>query len=234
MTSLNPVFTIGDQIGEALVCHKSMRRRDARLRAVDLLKRVGISAPERRVDDYPHRLSGGMRQRAMIAMALACKPELLIADEPTTALDVTIQAQILELLKELQLAERMSMVLITHDLGIVADHADRIVVMFAGRVVEKGDARTILAQPSHPYTRMLVDIVRALDCDTRGGPKAVVPSSISESPGGGCAFYAHCHERAKTCREHVPPITLVETEHEVACFNRMPAAAGLARDGIAT
>jgi oligopeptide/dipeptide ABC transporter ATP-binding protein len=228
MTSLNPVFTIGDQIGESLVCHQSMRRRDARLRAIDLLKRVGIPAPARRVDDYPHRLSGGMRQRAMIAMALACKPELLIADEPTTALDVTIQAQILDLLKGLQVDERMSMLLITHDLGLVADHADRVVVMFGGTIVEKGDARTILTQPSHPYTRTMVDIVRALGDDMRTLPKTVVAPSSPDRPGSGCAFYARCPERTGLCRERAPALASVGDGHEVACFNRVPLASSVA------
>jgi peptide/nickel transport system ATP-binding protein len=155
-TALNPVFTVGDQIGEALIVHRRADRRGARRRAIDLLAAVGITDPSRRVDDYPHQLSGGMRQRVMIAIALACEPPLVIADEPTTALDVTIQAQILDLLRDLQARLGLALLLITHDLGVIAEMADRVAVMYAGRIVEQADVRPLFRTPQHPYTQALL------------------------------------------------------------------------------
>jgi peptide/nickel transport system ATP-binding protein len=159
MTALNPVFTVGDQIGEALLVHRRANRRGARGRAIELLAAVGITDPERRVDDYPHQLSGGMRQRVMIAIALACEPPLVIADEPTTALDVTIQAQILDLLRELKARLGLSLLLITHDLGVVAEMADRVAVMNNGRIVEQAAVRDLFRTPQHPYTRALLEAI---------------------------------------------------------------------------
>ncbi|MGZ6465067.1 MAG: ABC transporter ATP-binding protein, partial [Bdellovibrionota bacterium] len=159
MTSLNPVFTIGNQIMETIILHQKLSKKDARLKAIDMLRLVGIPAPESRIDDYPHQLSGGMRQRVMIAMALSCNPTVLIADEPTTALDVTIQAQILELIKGLREKMKMAVVLITHDLGVVAETCDYVVVMYAGKVVEQGTAEDIFYRPSHPYTRGLLNSI---------------------------------------------------------------------------
>ena len=163
MTALNPVFRVGEQISETLRAHEGLSRSQARARALQLIEKVGISNPEQRLDQYPHELSGGMRQRVMIAMALACGPQLLIADEPTTALDVTIQAQILELLRDLQREMGMAVVLITHDLGVVAEVVDRVVVMYAGRIVEEGSVAAVFARPSHPYTRLLLESIPLLE-----------------------------------------------------------------------
>ncbi|HSJ05706.1 MAG TPA: ABC transporter ATP-binding protein [Longimicrobiales bacterium] len=192
MTSLNPVYTVGNQIGETLRLHRRVRKREARQRSVDMLRLVGIPNPEERVDVYPHQLSGGQRQRVMIAMALACDPDLLIADEPTTALDVTIQAQILDLLAELRSRLGMAMILITHDLGVVAEVCDRVLVMYAGRIVEHGTVQQIFRDPRHPYTEGLLAAVPRLG--RRQERLAVIPGSVPSPTGWprGCRFHDRC------------------------------------------
>ncbi|MBM3523032.1 MAG: ABC transporter ATP-binding protein [Alphaproteobacteria bacterium] len=222
MTSLNPVFTIGDQIAEAIRAHEKVAAREARTRAIELLNLVRIPDAAKRVDDYPHRLSGGMRQRAMIAMALACKPRLLIADEPTTALDVTIQAQILDLLRKLQAELGTALLLITHNLGIVAEMAQRVVVMYAGRIVEQGDVRAILKAPRHPYTRGLLGATPEPPHATSGarGTLAEIPGlvpSLFAMPEG-CAFAPRCSYATDRCRQSVPMLEPTGTRHHAACF----------------
>ncbi|CAN5889082.1 ABC transporter ATP-binding protein [soil metagenome] len=210
MTSLNPVYTVGDQIGEALRLHRRMNKREARARAIDMLRLVGIPSPEARVDDYPHQLSGGQRQRVMIAMALSCEPELLIADEPTTALDVTIQAQILELLAELRQRLGMAVILITHDLGVVAEVCDRVVVMYAGQVVEHGTVEQIFRDPRHPYTEGLLQAVPRLG--VKQDELAVIPGTVpspTEWPVG-CRFHTRCPYGWAKCVTEAPP--LLETQ----------------------
>jgi oligopeptide/dipeptide ABC transporter ATP-binding protein len=217
MTSLNPVYPVGDQISEAVRLHAGVGRKEARARAIELLRLVGIPVPERRVDEYPHQLSGGMRQRVMIAMALANEPDLLIADEPTTALDVTIQAQILELLLELRQRLGMGIILITHDLGVVAEVCDRVVVMYAGQVVETGPVREIFAQPAHPYTQGLLAAVPRPD--QRGGKLAVIPGTVP-SPARwpqGCRFRARCPYAWDRCHEH-PSLLAVGPEQHARCW----------------
>ena len=241
MTSLNPVLTIGRQIGEALVLHRGSTREQAARRTVDLLKLVRIPEAERRASQYPHELSGGMRQRVMIAMALACEPRLLIADEPTTALDVTIQAQILELMRELQQKTGAAIVLITHDLGVVAEMAERVVVMYAGRKVEEAPVAELFARPLHPYTRGLLDSIPRLGgADANGGPAArrrlaeiagTVPS-LSE-PIIGCAFAPRCHYATARCRADSPPLTEKGSGHFAACWESdRIASEGLAANGV--
>ena len=207
MTSLNPVYTVGNQVAEVLRIHKKASRREARGRVIELLTQVGIPAPEKRVDSYPHQLSGGMRQRVMIAMALACDPELLLADEPTTALDVTIQAQILDLLRRLQEERGMSILFITHDLGVVAEFADQVAVMYAGRVVETGSVQEVFRAPAHPYTRGLLASVPPLDGGAGQGPhrrletiEGVVPDLLELPPG--CRFAGRCALRAEKPKGH--------------------------------
>ncbi|MGE0548633.1 MAG: ABC transporter ATP-binding protein [Kofleriaceae bacterium] len=216
MTSLNPVFTVGDQVGEAVRLHQNKSNAEARAIAIDMFRLVGIPSPEDRVDNYPHQLSGGMRQRVMIAMALACKPDLLIADEPTTALDVTIQAQILELLKSLQRELGMSILLITHDLGVVAETCDEVVVMYAGRVVERGPTATLFASPRHHYTAGLLRSLPSYG-DQAGAPyrdtgvrprlveiKGMVPS-LDALPTG-CKFVDRCEAAQQRCRDEEPAL----------------------------
>jgi len=212
MTSLNPVFRIGAQISEAIVVHEDVSRREARRRAVDLLGAVGIPEPERRVDDYPHEFSGGMRQRAMIAMALACTPDVLIADEPTTALDVTIQAQIIELIDRLKDEFNSAVILITHDLGVVADIADEILVMYAGRIVERGSTRQLFYDPQHPYTWGLLGSIPRLD---RPKPERLpsitgTPPSLIELPAG-CTFRPRCPHAFDPCGEEPPLANRTDT-----------------------
>ena len=221
MTSLNPAFTIGDQIGEGLVRHRGLSRRAARAEAIEMLRLVHVPAPERRADDYPHRLSGGMRQRAMIAMALACAPALLIADEPTTALDVTIQAQILDLLCELRAATGTAILLITHDLGVVAEIADRVAVMYAGRIVEEAPVGELFAMPQHPYTIGLLGAVPRL-----AGTKARLatidgnlPDPLNLPPG--CRFMPRCPFAEPECRDTDPALTRLAVGHRAAC-RRVP------------
>jgi peptide/nickel transport system ATP-binding protein len=220
MTSLNPVFTVGNQVGEVLELHRGMSRETARSEVIRLLALVGIGAPEQRVDEYPHQLSGGMRQRVMIAMALACGPKLLIADEPTTALDVTVQAQVLELLVRLQAALQMGILLITHDLGVVAETAHRVIVMYAGRVVEQGTATAIFARPRHPYTAGLFRSLPRLDTDDALRPiEGTVPDALRFP--GGCRFHPRCPYALPVCSERVPPLVERATgqePHGSACF----------------
>ncbi|MBI4411169.1 MAG: ABC transporter ATP-binding protein [Deltaproteobacteria bacterium] len=201
MTSLNPVFTVGNQIGEAIRLHQKTGKREARERSIEMLKKVGISNPDKRVDDYPHQMSGGMRQRVMIAMALSCHPELLIADEPTTALDVTIQAQILDLMHQLIDEMGMSLLLITHDLGIVAEHAQNVAVMYAGQIVEQAEVKEIFAHPMHPYTKGLIESVPSLK---KKGEKRLrtIPGTVpnlAHLPLG-CSFQDRCERVKDDCR----------------------------------
>jgi peptide/nickel transport system ATP-binding protein len=222
MTSLNPVMRIGDQITEAVRLHRPMTRKEAWDQAVEMLRLVRIPVPERRALEYPHQLSGGMRQRAMIAMALACRPALLIADEPTTALDVTIQAQILALILELQKELGMGLVLITHDLGVVAQTAQRVIVMYAGRKVEEADVETLFASPRHPYTRGLMASIPAVpSLGTKADARLVeIPGmvpSLTRLPKG-CAFAPRCELAIGRCREEYPPLETWGADHLAACW----------------
>ncbi|UCE86133.1 MAG: ABC transporter ATP-binding protein [Deltaproteobacteria bacterium] len=218
MTSLNPVFTVGDQIGEVLAIHRGLGKRERRAEAIRLLEKVGIPAAAERVDQYPHEMSGGMKQRVMIAIAIACEPEVLIADEPTTALDVTVQAQILDLLRALQQEMRMAIVLITHNLGVVAQFAQRVLVMYAGKIVERSDVATLFREPLHPYTRALL---RALPSRSAHAERLVsiagtVPSPLEYPPG--CAFCARCPDVLPRCADDEPRLEGVEAGHAVACW----------------
>jgi oligopeptide/dipeptide ABC transporter ATP-binding protein len=224
MTSLNPVFTVGEQVAEAVRVHERASRREARARAVETFKLVGIPAPEERAGAYPHELSGGMRQRVMIAMALACRPELLIADEPTTALDVTIQAQILDLLKKLQGELGMAILLITHDLGVVAETCDQVVVMYAGRVIEEASAERLFAGPRHPYTVGLLASVPRLDGvgDRLTEIPGMVPPLHDRPPG--CKFQDRCPRVQERCRAEEPALEELTPGHKVRCFYPVPPA----------
>ncbi|MGV9242965.1 ABC transporter ATP-binding protein [Streptomyces sp. NPDC003710] len=217
LSALNPVLTVGDQLGEMFVVHRGMSKKDARARAVELMDRVGIPAAAQRVRDYPHQFSGGMRQRIMIAMALALQPVLIIADEPTTALDVTVQAQIMDLLAELQREYRMGLVLITHDLGVVADVADRIAVMYAGRIVESAPVHDLYKAPAHPYTRGLLDSIPRLDRKGRelSAIKGLPPNLMDIPPG--CAFHPRCPMARDVCLTDVPPLYEVSGDRGSAC-----------------
>ncbi|HYO59731.1 ABC transporter ATP-binding protein [Archangium sp.] len=228
MTSLNPVYTVGEQISEGVRLHQGLSRAAAREHAVEMLRQVGIPAPEQRVDSYPHQLSGGMRQRVMIAMALVCGPELLIADEPTTALDVTIQAQILELLKRLRAERRMAVMLITHDLGVVAESCDAVVVMYAGRVVERAPVKALFRQPAHPYTAGLLRSIPALHEVGGTGERprlktipGMVPS-LRRLPGG-CRFRDRCERAQDLCARVEPVLESKREGQEAACHNPVPA-----------
>lgn len=220
MTALNPVFTVGNQIIEAIRVHESVSVREARKRAIDMLAAVGVPSPEKRIDDYPHQLSGGMRQRVMIAMALSCSPDVLIADEPTTALDVTIQAQILDLLKELQQKFKMGIILITHDLGVVAETCDDVVVMYAGTIVEKGTAQQIFEKPRHPYTQGLL---RSIPSYVDGPHQrsrletipGIVPSLLELKPG--CRFQDRCTFVKEECRGVEPDLRDRGSDHWARC-----------------
>ena len=225
MTSLNPVFTVGRQVGEVLRRHQGLSKRAARERTSDLLDLVGIPAPERRVDEYPHELSGGMRQRVMIAMAVACEPQVLIADEPTTALDVTIQAGILDLMRELRERLGTAIVLITHDLGVVADVADRVVVMYAGRKAEEAPVSELFAHPQHPYTIGLLGAIPRPETgegvDGRRRRLQEIPGlvpSLSE-PADHCPFAPRCARADDRSRSEVPQLEIVRPDHRVACFH---------------
>ena len=224
MTSLNPVLTIGRQIREPLETHFGMNRKAASARAAELLDRVGIPSPDARLSDYPHQFSGGMRQRAMIAMALACRPKLMIADEPTTALDVTIQAQILALLKELVAEEQTALVLITHDLGVVAGMCERVNVMYAGMFMETGSAEKLFATPRHPYTLGLLQSVPRLDAARRAQLQPIegAPRDMLNAPSA-CPFQPRCRYEVEESRREVPPLVEIEPGHKVACFNPVPA-----------
>jgi oligopeptide/dipeptide ABC transporter ATP-binding protein len=218
MTSLNPVFTIGDQIGEAVRLHQRASAREARDRAIEMLRLVKIAEPEKRAKDYPHQLSGGMRQRVMIAMALSCNPKLLMADEPTTALDVTIQAQILDLIAELQERLGMAVLLITHDLGVVAQHADAVAVMYAGKIIERGRPESIFAHPMHPYTIGLMNSIPKTT-DKRARLKAIpgiVPSPLDWP--SGCRFRTRCERAGEACAEKQPDLLEAEPGHRVSCL----------------
>ena len=219
MTSLNPVLSIGRQLTEAMREHLGLTPAAARARAVDLLDLVGIAEPERRLKQYPHHLSGGMRQRVMIAIALACEPELIIADEPTTALDVTIQAQVLELMQDLCIRMGVALVIITHNLGIVARHAHRVNVMYAGRIVERGPADEIYRRPSHPYTVGLLNSVPRLD-RPRGAPLDPIPGNPPDPLAlpSGCAFRPRCSLATAQCAGQAPPLRDVAGSHQSACF----------------
>jgi len=219
MTSLNPVLTIGFQITEALEVHFKMEKTKARKRAIELLEKVGIPIPEQRIDEYPHQLSGGMRQRAMIAMALACDPALLIADEPTTSLDVTIQAQILELMKLLLEQFKSSMIMITHDLGVIAEIADRIAVMYAGKIVEYAATRSIFYSPMHPYTFGLLTSIPRLDMDIKNleSIPGIVPDPLHFPEG--CKFHPRCVFATEKCHKEEPPLVEIEKNHSVRCWH---------------
>jgi len=218
MVALNPVFTIGDQIMEAILLHQDVDKKKAREMAIDMLRKVGIPEPEKRVDEYPHELSGGMRQRAMIAMALSCRPKLLIADEPTTALDVTIQAQILELMKSLQKEYGMAIILITHDVGVIAENADRVVVMYGGKVMETSDVRTTFRKPKHPYTWGLLNSIPRLDIEQERlySIPGMVPDPLHFP--AGCRFSNRCEFGEEKCSVEMPPLVEVESGHMVRCF----------------
>jgi len=221
MTCLNPVFQVGDQISEILQLHEGISRKEARERSIDMFRKVGIPSPERRVKEYPHHLSGGMRQRAMIAMALACSPKLMIADEPTTALDVTIQAQILELMIHLKEEKAMSLILITHNLGVIAETAQNVMVMYAGRVVESTDVRSIFANPKHPYTQGLLNSIPRLDRDDTKKERleaipGLVPSLLDISEG--CKFFERCKYAFHQCSEKEPLLIEIDPGHFVRCW----------------
>ncbi|MGQ9477811.1 MAG: ABC transporter ATP-binding protein [Candidatus Bipolaricaulia bacterium] len=218
MTSLNPVYTIGNQIMEAIILHQKVKKREARERAIEMLAKVGIPSPEQRVDEYPHQLSGGMRQRAMIAMALSCNPSLLIADEPTTALDVTIQAQILDLVRGLQEKFQMAMMWITHNLGVVAELADDMVVMYMGKLVEQSDVRRVFHDPKHPYTQGLMHSIPSLaKRKERLEPiKGVVPDPYDLPPG--CVFAPRCPHVMEICEKEEPPFFEVAEGHWAKCW----------------
>jgi oligopeptide/dipeptide ABC transporter ATP-binding protein len=216
LSALNPVLPVGYQIGEGCRAHLGMSRRAARRRALELLELVGIPDAGRRIDDYPHQFSGGMRQRVMIATALAADPQILIADEPTTALDVTVQAQILQLLATLQADRQMSLMLITHDMGVVAGMADDILVMYAGRVVEQGPADDVFERPAHPYTRALLDSI--CTADRKGKPLRVIsgqPPDLGNLPSG-CPFRSRCSQAADVCTTQ-PPVLALSSQHHAAC-----------------
>ena len=219
MTSLNPVLSIERQLTETLELHLKMSRSAARKEAVRRLEQVGIPDPERRIKQYPHQFSGGMRQRVMIAMALSCNPRLIIADEPTTALDVTIQAQILELMQDLTKESGVSLIVITHNLGIVARYANRVNIMYAGKIIERGNARDIYAKPSHPYTIGLLNSVPRLDLPrkTKLDPIEGQPPDLTNLPIG-CSFRERCKYAIERCAEEVPPLEPVENGHLSACF----------------
>ncbi|MFW5787517.1 MAG: ABC transporter ATP-binding protein [Halanaerobiales bacterium] len=219
MTSLNPVYTVGDQISEAILLHKDVNKKQAREQSVEMLHKVGIPLPEQRVDEYPHQLSGGMRQRVMIAMALSCDPQLLIADEPTTALDVTIQAQILEEMNSLKQNFDMAIMMITHDLGVIAEVSDRIAVMYAGKIMEYTDAVSLYKDPKHPYTWGLMHSIPRIDKDVEElyAIPGVVPNPLDFPEG--CKYNTRCELADDKCMAEEPPITEVEDGHQVRCWH---------------
>ncbi|GGA91190.1 ABC transporter ATP-binding protein [Ornithinibacillus halotolerans] len=219
MTSLNPVYTIGDQVSEGLRYHRKMSKKEALKYAVKALEKVGIPSPQQRIHEYPHQLSGGMRQRVMIAMALSCNPRLLIADEPTTALDVTIQAQVLEVMKELKKDTNMSILFITHDLGVVADVADRVVVMYAGAVVEEADVWQIFEEPLHPYTLGLLEAMPSVDgaIERMKTIEGTIPNATNLPKG--CRFHPRCPFATDLCKETEPTLEIIDESRKVACWN---------------
>ena len=226
MTSLNPVFRIGDQIIETIRAHEPVSKAQARQRAIGLLDRVGIAMSERRLDDYPHQLSGGMRQRVMIAIALACSPRLLLADEPTTALDVTIQAQLLDLLRDIQRETNMAVVIITHNMGVIAEFADRVLVMYAGRLAEQGTVDAVFTTPRHPYTQGLLASTPSLERDeTRLATiPGVLPQLTETLPG--CRFAPRCARRSDACLQSKPPMVDTGQGQLAACFHWDRSASG--------
>jgi len=218
MTSLNPVFTVGNQISEAIILHQNLDKAAAREKAIEMLRLVGIPSPEQRVDEYPHQMSGGMRQRVMIAMALSCNPKLLIADEPTTALDVTIQAQILDLMAALREDLGTAIMMITHDLGVIAEVVEKVVVMYTGKIVEAADTYSIFKEPQHPYTIGLLASIPRLDGD--GSRLQAIPGSVP-IPGSfpeGCGFHPRCAFATDLCVAKEPPSFEVAPNHYVACW----------------
>jgi oligopeptide/dipeptide ABC transporter ATP-binding protein len=233
MTSLNPVFSIGEQIMETLRIHERLPPKAARTRAIEMLARVGIPSPAQRIEEYPHQLSGGMRQRVMIAMALSCNPQLLLADEPTTALDVTIQAQILDLLRDLQRDFNMAVIVITHNMGVVAEFADRVLVMYAGRIVEQAGVHATFEQPMHPYTEGLLNSIPHLELEATRlqAIPGVVPNPFDLPPG--CRFAPRCRYMQTTCEQAQPDLLAVGPEHWAACIRHsgfgQPASAGAKR-----
>lgn len=218
MTSLNPVFTVGYQIMEAIMLHQKVSKKEARKKAIEMLRQVGIPEPEQRVDEYPHQLSGGMRQRAMIAMALSCNPSLLIADEPTTALDVTIQAQVLDLMRDLQRRFKMAIMFITHNLGVVAEMCQEVVVMYLGKVVEHALVRPLFHEPKHPYTQGLLNSIPSLATKKKRlvPITGVVPDPLDAPPG--CPFNPRCPHVMEICTREMPPLREVAENHEAACW----------------
>jgi peptide/nickel transport system ATP-binding protein len=219
MTSLNPVFTIGHQLIEAIKLHLKMKKSEVRAYAIEMLKKVGIPRAEAIMDEYPHALSGGMRQRVMIAMALSCKPKILIADEPTTALDVTIQAQILELMKQLRQESGTAIMLITHDLGVISEMADKVIVMYAGQVVEQADVFTLFDEPKHPYTQGLIQSIPHLEADIEERLTSIpgtVPS-LYQMPSG-CRFHNRCPFSMERCMKEAPPLLPAGKEHWSRCW----------------
>jgi peptide/nickel transport system ATP-binding protein/oligopeptide transport system ATP-binding protein len=225
MTSLNPVFSIGDQIMETIKAHESLSAAALRKRAIDMLDKVGIPSAARRLDDYPHQMSGGQRQRVMIAIALACNPKLLIADEPTTALDVTIQAQILDLLMDLRDEFRMAIMIITHNMGVIAETADRVLVMYAGRVIEEAPVARVFDHPIHPYTRGLLECVPSITEDRARliAIPGTLPDPARRPPG--CRYSVRCRYAQPSCSESLPPLILEEADHWAACLRAKELAA---------
>ncbi|WP_054740370.1 ABC transporter ATP-binding protein [Cellulosilyticum ruminicola] len=223
MTSLNPTQKIGKQIAEVLREHKNISKAEAYAEAEKMLELVSMPEPKKRMNQYPHEFSGGMRQRAMIAMALACRPKLIIADEPTTALDVTVQAQILELLQKVQKEIGMSIIMITHDLGVVAKMCDRVAVMYAGQIVEQGSVEAIFNRPSHPYTKGLLSAVPSMEMD-RSKALTTIPGTPPDlfAPPAGCGFYARCNKAMKVCQNHMPQMQMIDGELTSACWLNHP------------
>jgi oligopeptide transport system ATP-binding protein len=219
LTSLNPVLKVGMQIGEAIQLHHGLKRGPARAKSIEMLRLIGIPDPERRVDDYPHQFSGGMRQRVMIAMALSCKPDILIADEPTTALDVTIQAQILDLIKDLTARLGTAVVLITHSLGVVAGMCDTLCVMYAGRIVERGATDAVFADPKHPYTQGLIKSVPRLDVNAGNRLSSIrgQPPNVIDLPDC-CPFYPRCDKAMEVCKRSYPTVSSFPDGRSVACW----------------
>ena len=220
MTSLNPAYSVGDQITESVRLHQGLNAKDGLARAVEMLEAVGIPDALRRVYEYPHQFSGGMRQRVMIAMALACQPDLLIADEPTTALDVTVQAQIFDLIRELRERSGTAVLLITHDMGAVAEMTDRVAVMYAGRMVEEGPTDVVLSNPCHPYTQGLIACAPGRSPQSHGKPLQEIPGTVPSllERKGGCTFADRCSEAQPRCRTSLPPCTWVQSGHRVMCW----------------
>lgn len=217
MTSLNPVYTVGEQMSDILIKNKGLNKKQARIEVIKYLESVGISSPETRIDNYPHEFSGGMRQRVMIAMALSCKPKLLIADEPTTALDVTIQAQILDLMKELKHKTNTSTIIITHDLGVVAEICDRIIVMYGGLIMEEGTVREIFYNTNHPYTKGLLNSIPKIGKEEKLLPIEGFPPNLLKPPKG-CPFYERCNFRMDICKEKRPNTFNLSDTHKSMCF----------------